>query len=195
MPAKKPISQLFQSSGIKFEKLMWISHCEIKSLIISSSIIMKTNLFFKTWQGNSYGADKDTSWAKPVTTKRPTTTRRPTTTKRPATKKPFKPAAPAEDQSSLAAQWYGSKPTQEPKPFFAETPGENFSRLPIYMLPSPLCSYFPSATIDPFKEATRPAAEEAEKGANPCIGLTGKRLKKCKAVRNWFRQNNNISYF
>ena len=38
------------------------------------------------------------------------------------------------------------------------------------------------ATIDPFKEATRPAAEEAEKGANPCIGLTGKRLKKCKAV-------------
>jgi len=123
MPAKKPISQLFQSSG------------------------------------NSYGADKDTSWAKPVTTKRPTTTRRPTTTKRPATKKPFKPAAPAEDQSSLAAQWYGSKPTQEPKPFFAETP----------------------ATIDPFKEATRPAAEEAEKGANPCIGLTGKRLKKCKA--------------
>merc|ERR1712176_192812 len=26
-----------------------------------------------------------------------------------------------------------------------------------------------------------PAAEEAEKGANPCIGLTGKRLKKCKA--------------
>merc|ERR1712131_380571 len=37
------------------------------------------------------------------------------------------------------------------------------------------------ATVDPFKEATRPAAEEAEKGANPCIGLTGKKLKKCKA--------------
>ena len=52
------------------------------------------------------------------------------------------------------------------------------------VLPSPLWLYFPSATIDPFKEATRPAAEEAEKGANPCIGLTGKRLKKCKAVRN-----------
>ena len=86
MPAKKPMSQLFQSSG------------------------------------NSYGADKDSSWAKPATTKRPTTTRRPTTTK--AAKKPFKPAAPSSgDQSSLAAQWYGSKPTQEPKPFFAETPG------------------------------------------------------------------------
>ena len=55
--------------------------------------------------------------------------------------------------------------------------------------------YFHLATIDPFKEATRPAAEEAEKGANPCIGLTGKRLKKCKAVRHWDRPNNSISCF
>ena len=83
-----------------------------------------SQIFCSTCKGNSYGADKDTSWAKPVTTKRPTTTRRPTT-KKPATKKPFKPAAASSDQSSLAAQWYGSKPTQEPKPFFAETPGGN----------------------------------------------------------------------
>merc|ERR1719454_1027494 len=142
MPAKKPMSQLFQSSG------------------------------------NSYGADKESiSWAKPVTTKRTTTTRRPTTrrttTRKPTPPKPFFPDQ--SDQSDLAAAWYGSssKPTNKPKPFYAETP----------------------APIDPFKEAKKEAAAqaakeeaekqaaalEAEKGANPCIGLTGKRLKKCKA--------------
>ena len=64
-----------------------------------------------------------------------------------------------------------------------------------YIFSPPVRLYFHLATIDPFKEATRPAAEEAEKGANPCIGLTGKRLKKCKAVRHWDRPNNSISCF